>query len=88
MRRESSGEFPSVIASPAGTFPANKDGGSFVLTNICNGNNSNHGDLSYWQRRAEEELALARRSSSPEAERFRYQLAGLYFDRYFSSPAR
>ncbi len=40
--------------------------------------------LDYWRRRAEEELALARASSSPQAERFRYTLAGLYFDRHFS----
>ena len=44
-------------------------------------------DLAYWRRRAEEELELARRSASPQAERFRYHLAGLYFDRYFGSQA-
>jgi hypothetical protein len=42
-------------------------------------------DLAYWRRRAEEELALARLSTSPQAERFRYHLAGLYFDRYYGA---
>ncbi len=37
----------------------------------------------YWRCRAEEELALARASTTPEAERFRYTLAGLYFDRHY-----
>ncbi len=40
-------------------------------------------ELGYWRRRAEEELALARTSNCPDAERFRFTLAGLYFDRYY-----
>ena len=54
--------------------------------NLCTDRGS--GDFSYWRRRAEEELALARRSSCPQAERFRYQLAGLYFDRFYGSQSR
>jgi hypothetical protein len=44
-------------------------------------------ELGYWHQRAEEELALARSSNCPEAERFRFTLAGLYFDRYYSAQA-
>ncbi len=47
------------------------------------------GALGYWRRRAEEELELARASPCPQAERFRFTLAGLYFDRYYSAqPSR
>ena len=44
-------------------------------------------ELGYWRRRAEEELELARRASCEQAGRFRFTLAGLYFDRYYSSAA-
>jgi hypothetical protein len=44
-------------------------------------------ELGYWRRRAEEELELARRASCEQAGRFRFTLAGLYFDRYYSAGA-
>jgi hypothetical protein len=42
-------------------------------------------EVGYWRRRAEEELELARRSTCEQAGRFRFTLAGLYFDRYYST---
>jgi hypothetical protein len=46
-------------------------------------------DLAYFERRAEEELALAQRSICPEAVKAHYHLAGLYLDRvYHNSDVR
>jgi hypothetical protein len=38
-------------------------------------------DLTYLERRAEEELELAQRSDCPGAVKAHYELAGLYLDR-------
>lgn len=43
-------------------------------------------DLAYFERRAEEELELAQRSSHPEAVKRHYLLAGLYLDRVYYRP--
>ncbi len=38
-------------------------------------------DAGYWARRAEAELAQARRATLPAASKAHYELAGFYFDR-------
>lgn len=44
-------------------------------------------DEAYFLKRAETQVALARRASDENAARAHYHLAGLYWDRAFNPPA-
>lgn len=45
-----------------------------------------HQDVNYYQRRAEAEIELARRSDSREAVQAHYQLATYYLDKIHGDP--